>query len=180
MDHHVIAVPSPVFVAARRGNQTLIVIGIFKIVKAALFLAAALGVLSVVHKDTQYEMRKVLHVFRVSGDQTFVKKLLLSANVMDASRKKVISLVLAIYAALFATEGTGLLLRKRWGEWFTAILTSTGIPLELYELAHRPSGLKVAVLALNVIIVAFLVFHLQRSSRQRRADVAYVQPAETV
>jgi uncharacterized membrane protein (DUF2068 family) len=180
MDPHIIAVPSPVFVAARRGNQTLIIIGVFKILKAALFLAAALGVLSVVHKDTQSELKKVLRVFRISGDRIAVKKLLVSADVMDAPRKKVVSLILAIYAVLFATEGTGLLLRKRWGEWFTAILTSTGIPLEIYELSHRPSALKVTVLALNVIIVGFLVFHLQRTSRQRRAAVAYAEPAETV
>ena len=59
--------------------------------------------------------------------------------------------MLTFYAVLFATEGTGLMLRKRWAEWFTAILTSTGVPIEIYEMLHRPNALKFAALVLNIL-----------------------------
>jgi uncharacterized membrane protein (DUF2068 family) len=169
------AVPVPAFVAAQTENRTLFVIGVFKIIKATLFLIAALSVFHIVHKDTQVELRQVLHAFRISGDREFAKQLLLKANIVTTSRKQFIGCVLAVYAALFATEGTGLILRKRWAEWFTAIMTSTGVPIEVYEMLHKASALKLAALVINILIVLFLVFHLLRSTR-RTARVAVADP----
>jgi uncharacterized membrane protein (DUF2068 family) len=178
MDPHIKAVPAPAFVAARAGAQTLVVIGLFKLIKATLFLVAALSVFHIVHKDTQFELRKVLHAFRISGDREFAKQLLLKANVVNTSQKELIGSVLAFYAVLFATEGTGLMLRKRWGEWFTAILTSTGIPIEVYEMFHRANGLKFAALVLNILIVWFLILHLRRTSRAHRTPLVASEYAQ--
>jgi uncharacterized membrane protein (DUF2068 family) len=169
------AVPVPAFVAAHTENQTLFVIGVFKIIKATLFLVAALSVFHIVHKDTQIELRQVLHAFRISGDREFVKQLLLKANVVTTSRKEFIGCILALYAALFATEGTGLMLRKRWAEWFTAIMTSTGVPIEVYEMFHKANALKLAALVINILIVLFLIVHLRGRTR-RVTLVAAVDP----
>ena len=180
MDAHIKAVPTPAFVAARAGSQTLLVIGVFKLIKASLFLIAALSVFHIVHRDTDAELRKVLHAFRISGDREFAKDLLIKANLISASRKELIAYLLAFYALLFATEGTGLLLRKRWGEWFTSILTATGIPVEVYEMFHHPNALKFGALVLNILIVWFLVLHLRRSRRPLRPqslEPAYVEAA---
>src|SRR5690242_7572790 len=49
-----------------------------------------------------------------------------------------------IYAGLLATEGTGLLLRKRWAEYFTIITTAGFIPLGVYELSRHLRYLKSA------------------------------------
>ena len=69
MDAPIKAVPAPAFAAARAGNQALLVIGVFKLIKASLFLGAALSVFHIVHKDTAVELRMVLHAFRISGDR---------------------------------------------------------------------------------------------------------------
>ena len=164
METPIKAVPVPVFAVARAENRTLLVIGAFKVLKASLFLIAALSVFHIVHRDTQLELRKVLHAFRISGDREFARQLLLKANGVDAPRKELIGCILAFYAALFATEGTGLMLRKRWAEWFTAILTSTGIPIEVYAMFYHPNALKCGALFLNMVIVLFLILHLRRSS----------------
>lgn len=63
---------------------------------------------------------------------------------------------------MFAVEGTGLLLRKRWAEYLTTGVTASLVPLELYERAHRPSALKLAGVLLNVAIVWFLAARLGR------------------
>jgi uncharacterized membrane protein (DUF2068 family) len=71
-----------------------------------------------------------------------------------------------LYAALFLTEGTGLWLRKRWGEWVTVIITSSLVPLEVYEIHRHPSYPKVGVLVINLAIVVYLIWHM----RQRRSS----------
>ncbi len=49
-----------------------------------------------------------------------------------------------LYAGLFLIEGTGLLLRKHWAEYFTIITTGLFIPLEVYELARHFTVVKLA------------------------------------
>jgi len=67
-----------------------------------------------------------------------------------------------VYAAVFLVEGTGLLLRKRWAEYLTTIVTASFVPFELYEMAHTPSVLKAAGIALNVAIVVYLIVRLRQ------------------
>jgi uncharacterized membrane protein (DUF2068 family) len=57
-----------------------------------------------------------------------------------------------LYAGLFATEGSGLLLRKRWAEYFTIVTTSGLIPLEVFELVRHFTVTKLVVLIVNVLI----------------------------
>lgn len=66
------------------------------------------------------------------------------------------------YAALEITEGVGLFYRKRWAEWLTVIATSLLVPLESYELVRHPSALKAGGIAVNVLIVAYLVRVVRR------------------
>lgn len=80
-----------------------------------------------------------------------------------------IGIVALAYAAIFATEGTGLWLRKHWAEWFTVIATGSLIPFEIYEVVHRFSFLKVAALLANVAIVLYLI-RLALQPHARRSD----------
>jgi uncharacterized membrane protein (DUF2068 family) len=70
---------------------------------------------------------------------------------------KELSMGTFIYAFLFATEGAGLLLRKRWAEYFTIITTGGLIPVEIFELIRHFSAAKVIVTIINVLIVWYLV-----------------------
>ncbi len=64
---------------------------------------------------------------------------------------------LLAYAALQLLEGVGLFLLKRWGEYVAVIGTSAFIPLEVYELTHKVTVLKVLALLVNVVAVVYLV-----------------------
>ena len=64
---------------------------------------------------------------------------------------------LLAYAALQLLEGVGLFLLKRWGEYVAVVGTSAFIPLEVYELTHKITVLKVLALLVNVVAVVYLV-----------------------
>ena len=66
------------------------------------------------------------------------------------------------YGALELVEGVGLFLRKRWAEWLTVVATTLLIPLEVYELVRRPSLLKALGIAVNVLIVLYLLRVVRR------------------
>ena len=66
-----------------------------------------------------------------------------------------------IYAGLFLTEGIGLWLVKRWGEWFSVIITSSLIPVEVYEIYRHPSAIKGLVLIINIAVVGYLLYRIR-------------------
>ena len=80
---------------------------------------------------------------------------------IEPKQLKEISAGTFFYSSLLLTEGIGLLLRKRGAEYFTVISTGVFIPLEVYEIFHRFTWVKVWVLIVNVAIVWYLVRRIQ-------------------
>ena len=74
------------------------------------------------------------------------------------------------YAAVFAVEGIGLWMQKRWAEWLTVIVTASLIPLEGWEFVHRPNVGKAAVVIANAAIVAYLVWHVRAKERRESLE----------
>jgi uncharacterized membrane protein (DUF2068 family) len=97
----------------------------------------------------------------------YVDRALGKLMALDDRKLKAISAGTLFYAALLLTEGVGLLLRRRWAEYFTVIVTSSFIPLELYELVKHVTATRVAVIGVNVAVVWYLVVVLRRGSRER-------------
>ena len=62
------------------------------------------------------------------------------------------------YAALEATEGVGLAMRRRWAEYLTVIATGILIPYEVYEVVVHPTLFKVGALLLNLAVVGYLAY----------------------
>ena len=99
------------------GNGGIFLIAVFDLVKAVLFLVAAAGVFHLVDRNTHVELTRLLHVFRLSGDHAFVKRLLGKADDITDPDKRILTWVLLLYTGMYAVEGIGLLLRKRWAEY---------------------------------------------------------------
>ncbi len=76
---------------------------------------------------------------------------------LSSHQLNVIALLIFVYAALLLTEATGLWLIKRWGEYFSAVVTAIFIPFEIYELTHHTTALKIMALAINIAAVLYLL-----------------------
>lgn len=70
----------------------------------------------------------------------------------------VVIVALVGYAALEAVEAVALWSGKRWGEYVAVIATSVFVPLEVYELVHHATVLKLVALAVNLFLVVWLVW----------------------
>ena len=146
------------------GDRLLRLIAVFKFFKAALLIALGIGLFKVLHKDLGDVLEHWCEALRLDPGSHFVNVALEKA--MNASPQQIKKLGLGsfLYAGLFLAEGTGLWLRKRWGEWLTVIITSSLVPVEIYEIYRHFSYAKVGVLVLNVAIVIYLIWHMR--SRQ--------------
>jgi uncharacterized membrane protein (DUF2068 family) len=139
-------------------------IAIYKLGKVVLFLAAAYGVLRLRDASFLARVYSWASTLPYAQEQDLVKWLLTRFGGLSPSRIDTLGLGSLAYAVVFAVEGVGLWMRKRWAEWLTAIITGSLVPLEIYELAKSPSIGLATVLVLNVLIVWYLIAQI-RSAR---------------
>lgn len=149
-------------------NRGLLYIALFKLFKGVLLLIVGVGALKLLHKDAGAIAMHWIDVLRADPDNRFIHAGLAKLLLVDDSKLKEISAGTFFYAALLLTEGVGLLLRKRWAEYFTIVTTASLLPLEMYEIMARVSLVKILVLLVNAAVVCYLVFKVRRD---KRADV---------
>ena len=142
-------------------EHVLRLIAVFKFVKAALLIAVAVGALKLLHKDIAESLTHAIEAMGLDPGSHLLNAAIEKASSATPTQVKTISFGGFVYAGLFLAEGTGLWLKKRWGEWLTVIITSSLIPIEIYEIVRHISVAKAGTLMVNVVIVAYLVYHIR-------------------
>jgi len=143
--------------SSKSSSFVLVLIGLFKLFKALVLIALGIGAIKFLHKDVVSTVMHWTQVLRVDPDNRFVHGMLLRIFRVTPKQLKELSVGTFLYAGLFATEGLGLLRRKRWAEYFTIVTTSGLIPLEIFELARHFTVTRLVVAFVNVLIVWYLV-----------------------
>jgi uncharacterized membrane protein (DUF2068 family) len=141
------------------------IIAIYKLVKVLLLLALAYGEVRLHDASLAAKLLTWASARPLGLERQVVTQLLTWFSGISASGIHTLRLVTLCYAAVFAIEGIGLWMRKRWAEWMTTIITASLIPFELWELFYRPNVGKVLVLLANIAIVVILVLHVRRTRR---------------
>jgi uncharacterized membrane protein (DUF2068 family) len=69
-----------------------------------------------------------------------------------------VAIGLIAFGLLEGVEAVGLWRGRRWAEYLTFIATTLLLPLEIYELLHRQSVLKIIGFLINVAVVVYLIY----------------------
>jgi uncharacterized membrane protein (DUF2068 family) len=146
----------------RAHSRGLLVIAAFKLLKGLGLLAVGIGAHTLMHRDLAVVMEHWVDVFRIDPNNHYLHTALERVTNLDARRLRELSIGTFFYAALLLTEGVGLAFGQRWAEYFTIIATSSFIPLEIYEIVHHTTVMKIVLLLINVVVVAYLVWELRR------------------
>ena len=149
----------------------LLMIGLFKLGKALLFFGIGIGAIHLLHKDLGDEVVRIATMLKFDPESRLVSVLLDKADLIDTHRLRQIGFATFAYSALALTEGIGLLLEKPWAEYLTLILTISFLPWELYELARRPDWFHLGLLLINLAVLGYLIWLLQRK-KQTAARIA--------
>jgi uncharacterized membrane protein (DUF2068 family) len=139
-------------------DRILTLIAFFKVVKALLLIAAGFLALKLLHPSAANRAWSWIAQAPSEGERRLLTHVLTTATKSGAAA----ALAAFAYAALFFVEGIGLFLRKRWAEWLTIVATASLIPVEIYELLHRVTAMKIAVLAINIAVVIYLIARVRR------------------
>ena len=149
----------------KKRNRWLELIALYKLLQAALLVAVGVGALKLLHKDVADVLGHLARELRMNPEGHLVGFLLDKASLLDDKRLHQISFFLFGYAALGVIEGLGLMLEKVWAEYFTSFITASFLPIEIFELMHRVTWIRIGLLVLNLAVLAYLVSHLIRRRR---------------
>ncbi len=156
--------PSPSSQAPQRFG-VLRTIAVFKLAKVVMMLAATYGALRLRDEFFVAKIYSWATTLPSGLEHEWVIKALVWFSGLNPSRIHALGFVTLAYAAVFAVEGVGLWMRRRWAEWMTTVITGSLVPLELWELFHRPTIGKVSLLIVNLVIVGYLIWRIRTDQK---------------
>jgi uncharacterized membrane protein (DUF2068 family) len=109
-------------------------------------------------RDTFYRVAADLSGGPIQKDKVGVLGELNKLFSLKSSTLNLVGFGVIGYAVLEGVEAVGLWWQKRWAEYLTLIATALFIPLEVYEIVHKGSPLKILALIVNVAVVLYLLF----------------------
>ncbi|GLQ90458.1 DUF2127 domain-containing protein [Dyella flagellata] len=147
----------PISEIEARHSYGLRIIAVYKAIKSVCLIGVALVAFGL-HREQNFErLVHMLEHLSLQDSSGMRWRLVGLLEKWGPSKFKAVGMVALAYAAIFATEGIGLWLRRHWAEWFTVLATSSLIPVEAYEMFHKFSGLKLGALIGNIAIVIYLI-----------------------
>ena len=143
-----------------KSDKILALIAIFKLLKSILLLGAGVAALQILRPRVSEAIQDWADTvsFRIEND--VAQRLLASIAQLTPRRAAALGLAAFAYGALFAVEGVGLWLGRRWAEYLTVIATGSLIPFEIYEMVRKLSPPRLIALILNVAVVIYLIYRI--------------------
>jgi len=129
-------------------------------------VAVGVGALYFSNHDVEHALARSVARLHLHPSNTYVVRVTAWLTSANPRTLRAIGFGTFAYAAIFVTEGVGLLLRKRWAEYFAVIVTASFLPLEAWELVDEVRLTRMAIVAVNLAIVLYLI-HVLRSTRAR-------------
>ena len=152
---------------ALRDAVVLRVLAVERIARGLLLLLAAYAVVRFSHsKDSLRALfdrdipaaRPLATQLNIDLDRSGLVRAMRHALTLRSHTLTVVAALLVAYAALEVVEGIGLWMLKRWAEYLTVVATAAFLPLEVRELVHRVTVLRVGALIVNIAAVLYLLF----------------------
>ena len=116
------------------------------------------------HRDQWVELVTQGHIIHP------LRQLLLRFLSTPEKNIHLIHVIVIVLAGLYLIEGAGLVWDLKWAEWMVVISTASFIPFEIYEIWRESTPVKWVVLALNIVIFAYLAFRLHRLAQVKRSQ----------
>ena len=113
---------------ARKGDNWIRLIGLFKLGKGLLFFLVGLGLATFIQKDTADQVIGWMRLLSLRQENRYIGNLLSWAIGYDRRGIGALEASILVYAVLLLTESAGLLLLKRWAEYLTVLTTASFIP----------------------------------------------------
>ncbi|MEO6568340.1 MAG: DUF2127 domain-containing protein [Opitutaceae bacterium] len=155
---------------------TVRTIAVFEATKGGLVLLAGLGLLSLINRDVEEIADRLIRHSHFNPASRYPRIFLDAASHVTNTHLWLLAGAAVIYALVRFVEAYGLWFERRWAEWFALVAGALYVPVEIYELIHHASWIKVAILGTNLAVVAYMAYVLLHPAEQARELTAASEP----
>lgn len=149
-------------------DRGLRVVAVFEGAKGGLVLVTGFGLLAFIHRDLHSAAEEIVRHLHMNPARHYPRIFLDAASRVTDNQLWVLAFSAFLYALIRFIEAFGLWRRKLWAAWFGVLSGGVYLPVELFEVVHRLSWARLAVLSVNLAIVAYLGYALTIAGRPPR------------
>ena len=149
-----------------RLSNALRTVALIEAAKGMLVLIAGFGLLSLLHRDVEQIAEHLISRAHLNPASHYPHIFLDFAERVTDGRLMLLAAGAAGYSMVRLIEAYGLWQERRWADWFAALSGGFYIPFEVYEVVERVTWLRVATLALNVVVVSFMLYCVLRGKHR--------------
>jgi uncharacterized membrane protein (DUF2068 family) len=146
------------FRIASAASKTMRMIALVEAFKGALVLLVGFGLFSLAHHDAQRIAEQMVAHAHLNPGSRYPRIFLDLTGQITGSHIPLIAAGTSLYVIVRFIEAYGLWYYKNWAQWFSAASGAIYIPFELLELREHVTGLGLAALALNFLVVVFMLY----------------------
>jgi uncharacterized membrane protein (DUF2068 family) len=161
--------------ATTMDNKTplgLRLIAAVKIAKGFALCGISLGLFDLVHKDLTLTALHFVQIARISPENRYVELLLVKVGLIQPRSVRLFGELSLLEATIQFVEGFGLWFGAIWAEYVVVISSGIFVPEECIALCSRFTWPRVAILAVNAVIFAYMAITVWRRHVARRSAQA--------
>jgi uncharacterized membrane protein (DUF2068 family) len=134
--------------------------------------AVTAGILLAMHPHASFGhiAERILHAVHIRRSSIIAIELISWARKINIEHLQMVLLFVGIYALFRLVEAWGLWHAREWAEWFGILNGALYLPIEVIELHRHFTDLKLAVLLINIIVVAYLGWELRKTRLQKSGN----------
>jgi uncharacterized membrane protein (DUF2068 family) len=141
-----------------------------KIAKGIALACLTLGVFDLIHKDLTAIAERFVQILRISPENKYVELALEKLGVVEPATLIRLGMLSALYASIQLIEGLGLWFGAAWAEYMVVVSTGIFVPEECIGIFHHPTWLRLVILAVNALILVYVVWIVWNRYLKRKAE----------
>jgi uncharacterized membrane protein (DUF2068 family) len=147
----------------------LLAIVIYKFFTVGLLACVAIGLLVTSNKHDA--LLEFSDNYMMVGKREIIKSGLTNILSISTTKLKFAGIVALIYGIVNGIEAVGLWYEKAWATIMVVGIVGITIPVEIFEIIHKASLIKVGVFAINVAMFVYLLRHaIEQHSHRKKIE----------
>jgi uncharacterized membrane protein (DUF2068 family) len=143
-----------------------------KIAKGFALCGISLGLFDLVHKDLTLTALHFVQIARISPENHYVELLLEKVGLIQPRSVRLFGELSLLEASIQFVEGFGLWFGAIWAEYVVVISSGLFVPEEFITLLNRFTWPRIAILAVNAAIFAYMALTVWKRHLARRSNQA--------
>ena len=150
-------------------------IAIYEAVKGLIGLLAGFGLLSLINRDITNFAEDLIGFLHLNSEGRLANRIVETVIKLNPANIKIFFAIALVYATKQFVEAYGLWRLRPWAEWIAILSGVIYIPVEIYELIHKPTFTRAAILILNIAIVLYLYSFRKEQKHEKEIHDSQIQ-----